>query len=115
MNTVLETRLKLIELALLLVQILDQTTAPVLHLIQTTLESDPVRSLIALTVFDLVIGDWVLRVPDIMSDEFFNLNFPILFQIVVVDGFNFIHEALNILNQNVIPCDQNSLLLSWQT
>ena len=76
LNRVLEARLKLVELTLLLIKILDQAAAPLLHLVETALEADPVRGLIALSMLDLVTGYRVLGVPDIVGDKFFNLILP---------------------------------------
>jgi len=60
LNRVLETRFKLVEFALFLVKVLNETTAPFLHLIEATLQADPVWRLVTLAVLNLITGDWVL-------------------------------------------------------
>ena len=114
-DAVLEAGFKFIELALLLVKILDQSSASLLHLIQSALETHPVWSLVSLTMLDLVICDWVLGVPHVVSDEFFDLNLPAWLQIVVIDSFDFIHETLDVLDQDIVSRDQDSLLLARET
>lgn len=66
-NALLEAILKLMELAFLLVQVFDQSAASLLHLIQSSLQSDPEGSHVLLPLPDLVIR--VLRVPHIVGDE----------------------------------------------
>ena len=60
LNTVLESRLKFVKLAFLFVQVLNEAASAFLHLIQAALQADPVGRLIALSMLDLIIGDWVL-------------------------------------------------------
>ena len=112
-DAILEARFKFVQLALLLVEVLNKASTALLHLIETTLETNPVRCLISLAMLDLVVGDGVLGVPDIVSYEFLNLNFPIWLQIVVVDRFDFSHQSFNILDQDIVTCDENTLLLPW--
>ena len=112
-DAVLEARFKFVQLALLLVEVLDEAATALLHLVETPLETNPVRCLVSLTMFDLVVGDGVLGVPDVVSYELLNLNFPIWLQIVVVDRFDFSHQSFNILDQDVVACDENTLLLPW--
>lgn len=81
-----------------------------MHFVEPALETDPVRGLIALAMLDLVISDWVLRVPHIMCDKLLDLVLPSPFQIVVLDVFDLVHEALNIFDKDVIACDKNSFL-----
>jgi len=69
----LEASFKFVELSLLLVKILDEATAALLHLVEAALKSYPERSLVSLAMLNLFIGNWVLREPDVMGDEFFNL------------------------------------------
>ena len=109
----MESRFKLIQLTFLFVEILYQASPSLLHLIETSLEAYPEWCLVSLAMLDLVISDRVLGVPDIMSNELFDLNFPTSFQIIVIDVFDFIHQSLYILNQDVITSDQDSLLLTW--
>lgn len=60
LNRVLKARFKFIQLAFLLVEVLDESSASLLHFIETSLKANPVRCLVALAVLDLVIGDGVL-------------------------------------------------------
>ena len=106
----MEARFKLVELTLLLVEILDEAATTLLHLVEASLETHPVGSLVALPVLDLVICDGVLGVPYVVSDEFLNLVFPGAFQIIVVDMLDLVHETLNVLYKNVVSCDEHSLL-----
>lgn len=98
LNAILEALFKFVQLALFLIKILDQTSPSLLHLVQTTLQSDTIGGLVPLAMLDLVVGHRVLRVPHIVRYEFFDLNFPIGLQIGVADIFDFIHEALDVLN-----------------
>lgn len=62
-------------------------------------------------VLDLLSRDWVLTVPNVVSDELFNLNFPSLLQISIVDVLNFPHQTINVLYKDVISGNQNSFLV----
>lgn len=73
-DALLEAILEFMKLTLLLVKVLDQTTASLLHFVQSSLQADPERSDILLTLSNLVIG--VLRVPDVVSDELLQLGLP---------------------------------------
>ena len=72
----LESFLEFIQLAFLLVQVLDETASSFLHLVEATLQTHPVRRLVPLTMFDFVVGDRVLRMPDIVSYELLNGALP---------------------------------------
>ena len=61
-------------------------------------------------MLDLVVSHWVLRVPNIMSDEFFDLILPRSFQVIVIDIFDLVHQAFDVLYQDIITCDENALL-----
>ena len=74
------------------------------------MQTDPVRRLISLPMLDLVVGNWVLGVPDIVGDELFNLVLPCTFQIVVVHILYLVHKALHILDQDIISSDKHALL-----
>lgn len=110
LNRVLEARLKFIQLAFLLVEVLDESSASLLHLIETSLEANPVRCLVALSVLDLVVGDGVLGVPDVMGDKLFNLVLPRGFQIVISNILDLVHKSFNILDQDIVSRDEDSLL-----
>ena len=43
--------------------------------------------------------------PDVVSNELFDLNFPIRFQIAVIDIFYLAHQPVDILNQDIISRD----------
>ena len=115
MNTILEAGLELVELAFFLIEVLDEAATALLHFIKTALQTNPVWSLVALTVLDLVICHRVLRVPYVMRDKFLDLVLPSTFQIIVVHVFNLVHQALDILNEDVVTGDQNSFLCATTT
>ena len=91
LNTVLESRLKFIKLALLFVEVLYEAASTFLHLIKATLQADPVGRLVTLSMLDLIIGDWVLGVPYIVRDKFLDLIFPGPFQIIIIDILDLVH------------------------
>jgi hypothetical protein len=50
-------------------------------------------------------------VPDIVSDEFFNGFLPLfLQQPLIIHHSQLVHQAINVLNQNVVSCNQHLLL-----
>ena len=110
LNRILEAWLKFVQLSLFLVEILDQSSTSLLHLIKSTLETDPVWCLIALSVLYFVIGNRILRVPDVVSNELFNLVLPGSFQIVVLYILDLVHKALNILNEDIVSRNEDALL-----
>ena len=84
------------KLSFLLVKVLDQTTTSLLHLIQSSLQTNPERCDIFLALSNLVIR--VLGMPDVVSDELLQLGLPSCFQIRIVDVLNLSHESVHILN-----------------
>lgn len=110
LDAILEAGFEFVELSLLLVEVLDEAATAFLHLVETALEADPVRRLVPLTVLDLVVGHGVLRVPHVVRNELLDLVLPRNFQIVVVDRFDFSHQALHVLDQNVVASDEDTLL-----
>ena len=74
-DTSMEPFFELVQLALLLVEVLDEAAAAFLHLVKPPLEPYPVGGLVPLPVLDLVVGHWVLRMPNVVRDELFNLIF----------------------------------------
>lgn len=90
-NGLLETRFKFMQFSLLFVEVLDQASTSLLHLIQTTLQANPVGCLVALAVLDFVTGHWILRVPNIVRDEFLNLRLPARFKLTVANIFYLVH------------------------
>ena len=55
------------KLSFLLVKVLDQTTTSLLHLVQSSLQTNPERCNIFLTLSNLVIR--ILGMPDVVSNE----------------------------------------------
>jgi len=110
LNRVLESRFELVQLSLLLVKILDKATAAFLHLIKSALQTHPVGRLVALPMLDLVACYWVLGVPHIVRYKLFNLVLPAGLKVVIVDIFDLVHEALHILDQDIVASDQDTLL-----
>lgn len=110
-DALLEPFFELMKFSFLFIQVFDQTASSLLHFVETALQADPVRSLVPLSVLDFVICDGILRVPHIMSDKLFNGNLPRTLQFAVVDILDLSHEAIDILNQNIITRDQDSFLL----
>ena len=66
-------------------------------------------------MLDLVICHRVLRVPYVMRYKFLDLVLPSTFQIIVIHVFDFVHDALDILNEDVVTGDQNSFLCATTT
>jgi len=97
------------ELTLLLVQVLDEASPAFLHLIKTALQPHPKGSDVLLSLSDLVVG--VLRVPDIVSDEFFKLALPSFLEVSVIYVLNFSHQSVYIFNKNIITRYQDPFLL----
>ena len=104
-NALLKALFKFVEFAFLLVEVLDETSSALLHFVESTLQTYPERSLVALAVFDFVTRDGVLRVPHIVSDEFLNALFPSVLQLVLTHVLNFLHQAVDVLDQDVVACD----------
>ena len=84
------------KLSFLLVKVLDQTTTSLLHLVQSSLQTNPERCNIFLTLSNLVIR--ILGMPDVVSNELLKLGLPSCFQIRIVDVLNLSHESVHILN-----------------
>jgi len=61
-------------------------------------------------MLDLVAGDGILRMPHIVRDKLFNLGLPGSFQIVITNVLDLVHETLNILDKDIIACDEHALL-----
>jgi len=97
------------ELAFLLVQVFDQSAASLLHLIQSSLQSDPEGSHVLLPLPDLVIR--VLRMPYVVGDELLQLCLPSRLKVRVIDILDLLHESVHVLNQDIIPSNEHSLLL----
>lgn len=92
-DALMETLLKFVELAFLFVQVLDEPSSSLLHFVQSAFEP-----------FDNT-GHWavdfssVLRMPNVVSDEFLDGAFPsLLQQLLVAHHLQLVHESLNILN-----------------
>ena len=90
-DAVLETGLKFVEFAFLLVEVFDEAASSLLHLDEASLKTHPERGLVPLAVFNLVVGHWILRVPNVVSNELLYLGFPRGLQVVISYVLNFIH------------------------
>lgn len=80
-NALLIAFLEFVETTLLLVEVLDEPSSSLLHLIQTAFESEPVRYEtidLILWLLDITIVSSVLRVPNIMRYEFFKGYSPMI-------------------------------------
>ena len=54
----------------------------------------------------------VLGMPNVVSDEFLNSFLPlVLQQRLVTHDFQLVHQSVDVLDQDVITCDQHLLLL----
>ena len=103
----MESFLKLIKLSLFLVEILDKPSPPFLHLVQS-----PLKPLNNTCHWSLDLSS-VLGVPDIMSDELLNGFLPLLLEeVLVAHHLQLVHEAVNILYEDVVAGDQHLLLLT---
>lgn len=103
----MESLLELVKLALLLVEVLDEPSSPLLHLMKSALESfdDTGHGPLNLSP--------VLGVPDIVSDELFDRLLPLLLkQVLVSHDLELVHESVHIFDQDVISSDQDLLLLA---
>ena len=94
----MEAIFKFVDLSLLLVEVLDQPAASVLHLVETALESDPEWSLEPLTLPDFLVLDGVLGVPNIVSDELFDGSTPACLQVAIINFVYLLNKTLNVLN-----------------
>ena len=66
-------------------------------------------------MLDLVTCYWVLGVPHIVRYKLFNLVLPAGLKVVIVDIFDLVHEALHILDQDIVARDQDALLCATAT
>ena len=73
----MESIFKLVKFSLLLVKVLNKAASTLLHLIKSALEAHPEWSDVLLALPDLVVR--VLRMPDIVSNEFLKLSLPRIF------------------------------------
>jgi hypothetical protein len=106
-DALMESFFKLIKFALFLVEVLNEPPSPLLHLMQP-----PFKSLNNACHGSLDLSP-VLRMPHIMRDKFLNRFFPLLLQkIFVTHNLQLVHEAVNVLDQDVITCDKYLLLLA---
>lgn len=62
-------------------------------------------------MFNFLLLDSILGMPNIMSDELLNGVPPVLPKIVVLQRLNLIYQSIDILNENIVSRDQNSLLV----
>lgn len=90
-------------LQLLLIKTLQQPLSPFLHLNQPTLK--PLPQIIILCSPD------IRTVPNTMLDELFNLIYPLGLEHIFLYRFHGNHQTCDILNQDVVSCDQQLFLL----
>lgn len=96
----METLFKLIELALLLIEILDESPPSLLHLVQPAFQ--PLDDA-GHRPFDL---SPVLGVPDVVGDELFDGFSPlVLEQLLVAHNLELVHESIHVFYQNVVTSD----------
>jgi hypothetical protein len=101
-----EAFLKLVQLSLLLVKVLYQTPSPLLHLVQAAFE--PVDDASTRSFY----LSSVLRVPNVVGDELLNSLLPLLLEkLLLSHELELVHEPVDILDQDVVTCDQYLLLL----
>jgi len=100
-----------LKLSFFLVHVLNESSPALLHLIESSLQSSPIRRLIALAMFDFLLLDSILGMPNIMRDELLDRTFPILPEIVVLQWLDFINQPVDVLNQNIVSSNENPLLV----
>jgi len=106
-DALVEALLELVELTLLLIEVFNQTTASFLHFVKTTLK--------ALNDADHWPVDLpaVLGVPDVVSNELFDGLLPLILEEgLVAHNLQLVHQAVDILDQDVVARYQNFLLLT---
>ena len=91
--------------ALLLVEILDQAAASLLHLGEAAFEPEPIGGVgTGLSALQGA-GPAILGVPDVMSDEFLQGDPPLVGQIFLCDVANGCHQSLHVFNKDVVASD----------
>ena len=98
---------KLVKFSFFLVEVLDEPSSPLLHLMKSSLESfnDTCHWPLDLSP--------ILRVPDVVSNEFLNCLLPLfLEEVLVTHHLKLVHQAINVLYQDVVSSDQHFLLLA---
>ena len=105
--TLVESLFEFIKFSVLFVEVLDESSAAFLHLMESTLQSFDYACHGSLD-FSLV-----LRMPDIMSDKFLDSCSPLSLEVLfVAHNFHLVHEAIDILNEDIITSDKHLLLLA---
>jgi len=102
----MEAFFEFVKLSFLLVKILYQPSSSFLHLVQTSLKTfnDSCHWTLYLSS--------VLGMPDIVSDELLNGLLPLVLEhVFFTHHLQLVHEAVNVLYENVISSDQHFLLL----
>lgn len=107
----MESLLKILHFSFFLIQILYQSASPLLHLVQSALKTDPIRCTVPLSMFDLLLLDGVLRMPNIMRDEFLDWGLPIWLVIIFLQFLQFYDETVNVLYQNIVASDEHAFLV----
>lgn len=110
-DTLLEAFFKFADLAFFLVQVLNQPTSALLHLIEAGLESHPERRLKPLSLPDFLALNWVLRVPNVVRDELLDRAAPCRLQIAISNLTDFFNKPLDILDQDIVSGDEDALLI----
>ena len=103
----MEAFFELIQLAFLFVEILDESSSPLLHFVEPAL-----KSLVNARGRSFNLSS-VLRMPHVVSDELFDGFLPLVLQVVLISHqLELTHESVYVLNEDVVPCDQHFLLLA---
>ena len=103
----MEAFLKLVKLSFFLVKILNQSSSSLLHFVQSAFQplDDPCHWSLHLSS--------VLRVPNVVSDELLDGLLPLFLEkLLVAHHLELVHQAINVLDKNIVSCDENFLLLS---
>ena len=102
----MEALFELIELAFLLIKVLNQPSSSFLHLVQSTF-----KSFINASHWSINLS-FVLAVPNVVSDELLDCLLPLILQKrLLTHYFELVHQSIYILNQDVISSYKNFLLL----
>lgn len=102
----MESFFEFIKLPFFFVKVLDESSPPLLHLVESSFKSfdDAGHGSLHLSP--------VLRVPDVVGDKLLNRFFPLLLkQVFVAHHLQLVHQAVNVLYQDVIARYKHFLLL----
>jgi hypothetical protein len=62
-------------------------------------------------MLNLFILNGVLGVPHIVCNELLNTNFPVILEVSVINVLNLLYESFDVLDKDVVSCDQDPLLV----